>query len=275
MKRFLQLTFTIAFVLCAMLSLSGCSSLQKILPDNMGTRHYWGDDDPWGEETILSKTADSVSFWRRFGLKSGKFVFTLANPRLISYMSDLPDEPVKNAGFTEATGFTFALPPDDPERTDHNTHKNIYYPDFVQEDGSFLDGAYLLLLDITVESQDAVNFTKMDKDEGGLPMGLYSDPYVFRTESIVNAGVAGDEQEDPVPCTFLFYYSGFGSCSENDLAFRVEPGESITFTIGFPISDIRHGGIFDLNKISLYSQNSAESRICRVEIADDGSVSFE
>ena len=76
MKRFLQLTFTIAFVLCAMLSLSGCSSLQKILPDNMGTRHYWGDDDPWGEETILSKTADSVSFWRRFGLKSGKFVFT-------------------------------------------------------------------------------------------------------------------------------------------------------------------------------------------------------
>ena len=77
MKRFLQLTFTIAFVLCAMLSLSGCSSLQKILPDDMGTRHYWGDDDPWGEETILSKTADSVSFWRRFGLKSGKFVFTL------------------------------------------------------------------------------------------------------------------------------------------------------------------------------------------------------
>lgn len=208
-------------------------------------------------------------------MKSGKFVFTLANPRLISHMSDLPDEPVKNAGFTEATGFTFALPPDDPERTDHNTHKNIYYPDFVREDGSFLDGAYLLLLDITVESQDAVNFTTMDKDEGGLPMGLYSDPYVFRTESIVNAGVAGDEQEDPVPCTFLFYYSGFGSCSENDLAFRVEPGESITFTIGFPISDIRHGGIFDLNKISLYSQNSAESRLCRVEIADDGSVSFE
>ena len=101
------------------------------------------------------------------------------------------------------------------------------YPDFLTN-GALVSGARLVLLDIEVLNVDADN------------AGRYEEPYVFRADSIVTladrsdkAGAGGYAYID------AGYFSLLGGCAEHDMAYELEPGESITFTLGFLVDSSR------------------------------------
>lgn len=234
-----RLLLIIALLICFAAATFGCT--------NYYNNPLHRESDQWGTDSLLSINETELSFKRSFGLKSGELVYSISNPRLVSTMQDIPATSVTNHGFISEN--TFYLQPD----------TSISYPDFLDSNGSFIDGTYLLLIDITVESEDATSFTVQDTDSTGLPRGQFEDPYIFRAEDIIYLADSADlvEYNPKLPTekwTYFYgisFYSGLGSCSEHDLAYRVEPHGSTSFTVGFAIDDAEYGGRFSLDSMSL------------------------
>lgn len=134
--------------------------------------------------------------------------------------------------------------------------ESLRYPDFIAEDGEhFVPGVYLLLVDVTVKSQDAESFTRRDLNDLGQSRGEFDDPYLFRSDDLVclvdlgpklaSVGLPGSGGND------MDYYSGMNRRGEHPVVFRLEPGESIDLTIGFLVSDVEQGGDNELDWLYL------------------------
>ena len=128
----------------------------------------------------------------------------------------------------------------------------IRYPDFIQDNGDLIPGFYLLLVNMTVTSEDAVAFTRRDSNSSGIVRGQYDDPYVFRADNLLslieinmdnNGGIIGAGD------VYLCYYSGLNQRAEHGMAFRLEPGKSIDFDLGFLVGDIQQGGVNNLENL--------------------------
>lgn len=60
-------------------------------------------------------------------------------------------------------------------------YETVYhFPEYVEEDGQFLDGVYMIALDITVENQKATN--EYINGDGEKEV-RYGNPYIFKTDS--------------------------------------------------------------------------------------------
>lgn len=187
-------------------------------------------------------------------LKSGKLVFTITDAQLISSLQDLPaGTELWNEAYVAFFGEEY-----------DNGELYLQYPDFIEEDGRFRQGAYLILLDITVKSENAENYTKKDLDEDGYPNGIYDDPFLFRADAILslqdthrgNNGIMEEidgagQHICSIDAWGICYFSDMNKQAENYMAYRLEPGESISFHIGFMVSDIRKNGQMDLNTLYL------------------------
>lgn len=112
-----------------------------------------------------------------------------------------------------------------------------------------MDGAYLLLVDMTVDNIGARQYTTKDLNEFGDPRGKYDDPYVFEVWTFLV------DPMRPYSTGYwsrnLDYYSRRNEREEHRLAFRIEPGESIDFTVGFFVSDKNAGGWYDIPALCL------------------------
>lgn len=257
----------ICSLLCiaCLLIISGCSYANHVKPN--GQLSYYGSEDSLGAESIKSKTDTSLTFSKRYGLQSGELTFTLTNPRLITNKNGLPSTTAKNDGFGIEV-FYFSKKP------------TAHYPDFIAEDGSFPEGTYILLIDITVESQDARAYTTADLNELGNPIGLITDPYIFNADDIVRVGAAVNtdsrQAADELDIGYRSpsYYSELGSQEERSYAYRLEPEQTITFTLGFGLSDKNTGGIFDLNYMFLSCTSDEDGMLCQLVVDSDGHVKF-
>lgn len=130
----------------------------------------------------------------------------------------------------------------------------IQYPDFLQDNGHLIPGLYLLLVNITVSSEDATAFTRRDNDSAnGIVKGEYDDPYVFRSDDLICLIEIGMDDGRIIGAgdVYLCYYSGMGQRAEHKMAFRLEPGESIDFSLGFLVSDVSQGGVHNLENLYL------------------------
>lgn len=179
-------------------------------------------------------------------LKTGKLIYSITDANLIDHISDVPNP---DSGFFEAS----AVFNGNENAGDSFT---LFYPDFVNEDGSFLQGTYLVMLDVTVTSDGAANYTKGDLDEYGKPMGLYDDPYLFRADGIfyLQDGRAQTVYQDGVayqyvPSWYIDYFSERNKRTENHMVFRLMPGESISYKIGFLVTDVKEHGLMDLDTL--------------------------
>ena len=109
-------------------------------------------------------------------------------------------------------------------------------PEFICDGGALPGGVRLLLLDVEVTSDEARNWT-VDT----WPRGLYEDPFVFRIdglyvlrEKVGKEGLFGYHMD---------YFSGAGEIEEHAFAFRILPGETRTFSVGFLIGGDSDGSI--------------------------------
>lgn len=128
--------------------------------------------------------------------------------------------------------------------------KGWTYPELVQEDGSFAEDIFLLMMEIEVENVGAECWTVDDLNSEKKSMGVFKDPYLFtdlggRFTVRERAGVNGTQP-------FMWetaYYSGYGALKddpENEMnrrpfAYRLKPGEKQTFTVGTFIGNCLDG----------------------------------
>ena len=117
-------------------------------------------------------------------------------------------------------------------KNDENKWEKGDQPEWIKADGNFQEGVYLVLIDITVENDGAS--IKVDPDKQG---GFLGDPYLFNMDGIFSLF---DFNRESGYLT-IDYFSGISGEPEYDpdfeLLFRLEPGASKSYTIGFVVEE--------------------------------------
>ena len=148
--------------------------------------------------------------------ESGRLFYTVNSVELISHLDQLN---TKINGFTtEACGIW----------DDENAQwLQSDMPGCIHTDGSFQDGCSLMLVHITVESDNAALDTQSSENS--------DNPYLFNASSLL---VLTDLSQ-PIGKHYLSFYadyfSGLNDYSEHEYAFYLEPGNSTELTLGFII----------------------------------------
>lgn len=223
--------------------------------------------------------------------KNGSLIYTFSNARMVT------KEPVEGSAAD-----TMLLFKEDGS--------SLVYRDVVQDDGSFIDGVYMLLFDVTVQSRDAEMHTIFEVDDEEIPLGQWPDPYIFSaggialvdtlsattdredkkgefpyyaTEQTMNYFSQKDElinskeieeiaasSEDPKLATEVIQKMrlenhGWGS-------FRIEPGEEITYTIGYVVGDRNAGFMWNLDSLALAFYGNSLNYNVFIDLDLDGSA---
>lgn len=220
----------IACVIGCMFFLCACNHAS--LPNNTTTPEQDVDNKVDIGSGYTFKEPEDLSVF-----KSGELIYTVSNPRLINRESDIP------AGSFVSDAYTI-LPKTKDDRA-------VFYPDFINDDGEFTSGVYLLLIDVSVYSDDAIAYTKNDLDFEGFPKSLYDDPFFFRADPIINLCSTSQYIEGVSQYYSMAFYSLMSQSEVHPMGFHIEPRETIIFTVGFLVDDARFGGRMDLANISL------------------------
>ena len=184
-------------------------------------------------------------------IAEGELVYSFSNIQLISHMDGIPD-------ISKIDASDILVP------FENNT--TYRYPEFILDDGSFLEGIYLILVDVSVENNGARQYTKNDINEFGDPRGLYEDPYIF--EPYIFLVDPTRSLGENYFYSSIQYYSMLNESDEHRLAFRLEPNESIRFTIGFFVSDkTNYGGWYNLSELCLSPDSgSKDSKFAQLNL---------
>lgn len=133
----------------------------------------------------------------------------------------------------------------------------LSYEDWFTEGGAFDLGARVILVDLTVTNVDAVAYLYDGTLYHHPTQGLYLDPCVFDALSIVAmTDMTECERGHFKGALSTLHYSLTGMCGEEDLdtfgiehaAIRIEPGETLSFTVGFGVGGFPGGVRADLSK---------------------------
>ncbi len=196
------------------------------------------------------------------GLISGSLVFSIHGARAVTSIDDVPNP----NGFDGSC--TLLMYVDGQEQIYH-------YPDDIPESGSFLEGSYLVLVDVTVESKDAVGRTQTDN-----PPGKFSDPYLFDARSLFTIVDTGSTYQAAVGSLFggekrytsyyTEYYSRINEFAEDRMTYRLLPGEQIDFTIGCIVGNNEDGSSKDLSSMCARVVDGADGKTTYVNLGLDG-----
>lgn len=238
-------------IIFLLLSMTACSSnpLDVDIPSNSAIS---------GETHNVSEISDtfpiSVSYSNgERDIKSGSITVTLEDARLVSQICDISNpNGIRDDASVNLVGNSY----------EHGAI-TLRYSDLI-EYGVLRTGCYLLVIDVSVTNNDAITYTKDDRDEDGIPQGLYSDPYLFHADSLFylhdthigDNGVITHTDPDGTKytsfsCYTADYFSLTDCRTENRTVFRVVPGETVSFSIGFLVFDENAGGEYDLSTLYL------------------------
>ncbi len=258
------------------------------MPGNIGeedvSSSYFQEAFRRGEDAVLKKASSQLVFFD-VPHKSGRLLYTLTNPRLVSSTQELPVQDAFLGSW---------MPIDEVEGMPYTEDREEYlYPDFIYPDGHFVVGAHYLLIDVSVESDGAEEYTAAEADEGGFSLGQFDDPYIFSmpcillgnhfdyVEAIRKENGDGtfvlqnpDEYTEAVGVSYFSRKGEILQDSQKEAYYRLEPGQTLTFTIGFAVSEKSHGGWFDMSGFSLYNIMDASGRLCGMKFNDDRTLYF-
>ena len=208
-----------------------------------------------GPSGMKLRTSDKLIY---LAPKSGHLEFRFDNARAVNHRSDVQEECLLLSDCSRLYSYDASQYSAEDFPSARNVSifqdKTLFvwydYPDWTEEDGYFGDGVYLILVDVTATSVGAEMHTNSDDHPGG----LFDDPYIFPAAGVpVLTDISGTKwigdtrlwYKDPA------YFSLMNQCSEHPLAFRLAPGESITYTLGFLVTDHELGGDFSLPHLCL------------------------
>lgn len=265
-------------LLCVSLIMTGCTRVgtQELAEISEATNH--SQQESHGENADVSSSSNEES-WKLYGLanshtyipsvihttddgiileyrniKSGSLYCSFSNARFIDNLDNLPVS--GNQYFRGGQSLYFI---NDGKTTKVDVDDSY----FSNQDGMLYDGCYLLLVDVTITSNNATEWISSEmhthSDGAKVPAGDYTDPYLFRIDAIVSLSDTsiptinndGAVKPDSYYTRSINYFSIMGKEEENPILFRVEPGDEISFTIGFLVGDNRRGGQNDLSSLVL------------------------
>ena len=218
------------------------------------------------QETValIGPSGEKLRTWDKLiylAPKAGHLEFRFDNARAVNHRSDVQEECLRlsqcsrfysyDASQYSAEDFSGAA---DVCLFEGKTWNVVYdYPDWTEEDGYFGDDIYLILVDVTATNVGAENYTTADRYSDGRPRGEYDDPYIFRADGVpVLTDISGTKWiGDHLWYVDPAYFSLLNQRSEHRMAFRLAPGESITYTLGFLVTDCELGGDFSLPHLCL------------------------
>ena len=224
-QSFKFLAFTLAVSLC----LTACSLLPSKEPEPYVVVE---PTNPQAAENTQNSAANTTEQVRKpisweHNLLFGKLIYTVDDVKVIDNLAD-----VGEGEFGEHSEICI-LDPAYKELASNNQkeygakYETVYqYPEYVGPDGQFMDGVYMIALDITVKNQDAAN-EYVNKD--GKPEARYGNPYLFKTDSflyLMDPKIDGMRKSPG-------FFSLAGKRPEHPLAYELKPGETISFRIGF------------------------------------------
>lgn len=228
--------------LCLLISVSGCALKPTQKPMNTADDSVSAtptENNTEGNSTATTPTENNTegtsqgalklgdSFEEPTILKSGKLIHTFTSAKIVTSIDGIPDT---NCFLSEALVY----------KNENNEWEVGELPAFVQEDGSFV-GAYVLLIDVTTTSEDAVNYTTDDLDADGYPLGEYDDPYLNRVDTLGTLIALNHPENNELNYQSLGYieYNSLlnydSTLPDNHYAYHLEPGKTIKYTIGFII----------------------------------------
>jgi len=115
-----------------------------------------------------------------------------------------------------------------------------YYPECVNEYGDLVEGGSLVVLDITVTSQDAVNF--VTNKTTGVQSRRYADnPFLFRADEIAYLVDITEDATHGYTYYDAVFFTQMGYFAEHEMAYEVLPGESVSFRIGYLLGNRKDG----------------------------------
>lgn len=124
------------------------------------------------------------------------------------------------------------------------------YPDCEDESGALVEGGNLVIMDITVTSQDAVNFIT-DPETGEQNRRYPDNPFLFRADEIAYLVDITEETQGDYTYYDAVFFSHMGMYEEHPMAYEVLPGESISFRIGFLVGNRKDGRDMDFSNVVL------------------------
>lgn len=207
------------------------------------------------EKKTKSDLAASMT-WEQ-SLDVGKLIYQIDDVHLITSASEIGE-----GGFGEHSEIAFydgAFYDQAMENWQQfgSQYEHIYtYPDYIQANGQFMDGAYMIALDMTVMSQDATN-QRANPDSGELET-RYGNPYLFKVDSILYLIDTGDVGQDGTYLGFPpGFFSEYGNRSEHPYAYELRPNKAISFRIGFLIGNRSDGTSRNLADLIVCTQNNS------------------
>lgn len=162
-------------------------------------------------------------------LASGELRCTITNAYAVTKQADIPS-------------MDCLYPEEFLSLNEENEWETLEVPEFIQGNGQFAEGYYLILVDVHVESYDAVRLTTKDVDSAGYPLGEFDDPYMFRALSglfLIDPTNPNNTEDNYRGLANESYYSGFRKdliAQHMHAVFRLKPGETIDYTIGYVLN---------------------------------------
>ena len=123
-----------------------------------------------------------------------------------------------------------------------------YYPNCFDATDTLVSGACMVLLDVQVDSQDAVNF-RTNKATGVQSRRYEDNPFLFRADEIAYLIDTSEDATHGYTYYDAVFFTEMNGFSEHPMAYEVLPGESVTFRIGFLLGNLPDGTQRDLSKL--------------------------
>lgn len=222
-------------VFCLIGSLAGCASNPI---NNLTNAQNNAESTSPSENNYETNSPGTLKLGEAFedpnALKSGKLTHTITNAKVIACLEDVPSV---DCFFERVFHY----------RAEDGQWVAGSLPTFVAEDGTFSD-TYLILLDVETTSDGATQYTTKDLDADGYPLGEYDDPYLFRADyfgTLVALNHTENNELNYYGLSYIEYYSNYNkdlSLSDPHITYRLEPGETIEYQIGFILEDEMFAG---------------------------------
>lgn len=121
-----------------------------------------------------------------------------------------------------------------------------YYPNCFDETDTLVNGAYMILLDVQVDSEDAVNF-RTNKATGVQSRRYEDNPFLFRADEIAYLIDTSEDSTSGYTYYDAVYFTALNEFTEHPMAYEILPGESISFRIGYLVGNLPDGSPRDLS----------------------------
>ena len=266
---------SIVIVVCMLLSFTACSNLQnpskkptilELEPDNSSQQGETETTTPSGDSTdITQPSTDPASSTEpsnttggvtleipsgEDGLASGKLIYNIQKAYVVTNQKDIPTE----GGFWETPSVW---------QMRNGQEQAFKYPEFIKDNGDFMDDCYLILVEISIKSENAVGNT--DPKTGG-----FDDPYLFDSSVLTLVDMTDIDPHGYYYVKEADYFSNINEHEEGSSVIRLEPGEEKTYTYGFFIGGYKSDGSkTDLSNLCLCnSYGNPDSILVKLGLGD-------